>query len=152
MIWKVPSLTQSSSDFSMESECSDGDCPLRYASDWPSDCGSVNARSAIANVTIMPPLDFSNDPKDRPKTLHIHQKEPFNAEPEDLDEFIKHFITPTHLVYGRNHGPIPDINEKEYVLTVDGVVKDKLNMTLSDLKAMPKTDVVASLQVHWHNF
>ena len=95
----------------------------------------------------MPSLDFSNDPKNRPKTLHIHQKEPFNAEPEDLAEFIKHYITPTNLVYGRNHGPIPDIKEDEYVLTVDGVVKDKLKLTLSDLKAMPKVNVVAALQV-----
>jgi DMSO/TMAO reductase YedYZ molybdopterin-dependent catalytic subunit len=92
-------------------------------------------------------LDFSNDPKDRPKTLHIHQSEPFNAEPEDVSDLINHNITPTHLVYGRNHGPIPNITEEEYVLTVDGLVNTKLSLRLSELKEFPKTSIVASLQV-----
>jgi len=95
----------------------------------------------------MTSLDFSNEPKDRPKTLHVHQSKPFNAEPEDLREFINHHITPTHLAYGRNHGPIPDIKEEDYTLTVNGLVKHYLKLTLSDLKNMPKTDVVVALQV-----
>lgn len=95
----------------------------------------------------MPPLDFSNDPKKHPKTLHIHQEEPFNAEPEDPGELIKHHITPTNLVYGRNHGPIPDIKEQEYALTINGLVDKELKLTLSDLKALPKAKVVTALQV-----
>ena len=95
----------------------------------------------------MTPLDFSNEPKDRPKTFRIHQFEPFNAEPEDLTEFINHHITPTHLAYGRNHGPIPDIKEEEYTLMVNGLVNNPLKLTLPDLKNMPKTVVVAALQV-----
>src|SRR5438046_3108448 len=95
----------------------------------------------------MTPLDFSNEPKDRPKTLRVHQSEPFNAEPKDLTEFINHHITPTHLLYRRNHSPIPDIKEEEYRLNVNGLVKKPLELTLSDLKDMPKTDVVAALQV-----
>lgn len=96
----------------------------------------------------MKELDFSNDPKDRPKTLRIHQSEPFNAEPEDLTEFINHHITPIDLVYHRNHSPIPDIKEDEFVLTVNGLVDHILELSLSDLKSMPKMDVVAALQVH----
>lgn len=92
-------------------------------------------------------MDFSNDPKHCPKTLHVHQSEPFNAEPEDLTQLINHHITPTHLLYCRNHGPIPDIKEDEYVMTVEGLVNHKLTLTLSDIKSMPKTDVVAALQV-----
>ena len=95
----------------------------------------------------MSSLDFSNDPKDRPKTLHIHLSEPFNAEPEDLTEFIKYYITPTNLVYGRNHGPIPDIKENDYRLVVDGLVDHRLCLSLSDLKGLPKTNVVAAIQV-----
>ena len=95
----------------------------------------------------MTPLDFSSDPNDRPKTLRIHQSEPFNAEPGNPTEFINHHITPIHLLYCRNHGPIPNIKEEEYRLTVDGLVIKPLELTLSDLKDMPKTDVVAALQV-----
>ena len=96
---------------------------------------------------MSPSLDFSNDPKDRPRTLHIHQSEPFNAEPEDLSDLINHNITPTHLVYGRNHGPIPNIKEDEYTLTIDGLVDRKLSLSLSELKEFPKSTIVASLQV-----
>ena len=95
----------------------------------------------------MSSLDFSNEPKDRPKALHIHQTEPFNAEPEDLREFIQYHITPSHLVYGRNHGPIPDIKESSYNLIVNGSVDNTLRLSLADIKAMPKTEIVAALQV-----
>ena len=95
----------------------------------------------------MPSLDFSNEPKDRAKALLVHQKEPFNAEPKDLREFISHSITPLHLVYGRNHGPIPDIKESDYRLTINGLVKTHLSLKLSDIKKMPRTDVVTALQV-----
>ena len=95
----------------------------------------------------MPSLDFSNEPKDRPKTLHVHQAEPFNAEPEDLREFISYPITPLHLVYGRNHGPIPDVKADDYRLTINGLVKNGLALTLSDIKKMPRTEVVTALQV-----
>ena len=92
-------------------------------------------------------LDFSNEPKERPKTFRVHQSEPFNAEPADLSELINHNITPAHLVYGRNHGPIPDIEEDEYVLVVDGLVDKKLLLSLSDLKEFPETHIIAALQV-----
>jgi len=94
----------------------------------------------------MPILDFSNEPKDRPKTLRVHQSEPFNAEPEDLAEFIDHHITPTDLVYSRNHGPIPNIEETDFILTVNGLVDHELKLTLADIRALPKTTVVTALQ------
>lgn len=33
--------------------------------------------------------DLSNDPSDHPKTRFVHRKEPFNAEPKDLAEFME---------------------------------------------------------------
>ena len=99
------------------------------------------------SVTTMQSLDFSNEPRDRSKTLLIHQSEPFNAEPGDLTEFINHHVTPINLVYGRNHGPIPDIQEANYTLTVNGLVDHELKLTLSDIKSLPKTTVVTALQV-----
>jgi DMSO/TMAO reductase YedYZ molybdopterin-dependent catalytic subunit len=106
-------------------------------------------QSGAQKQLSMTSLDFSNDPKDRPETLHIHQSKPFNAEPENLTNFIENSITPMDLVYGRNHGPIPDIKEKDYVLTIDGLVGNKTRLTLSEIKGMPKVDVVAALQVAW---
>jgi DMSO/TMAO reductase YedYZ molybdopterin-dependent catalytic subunit len=96
----------------------------------------------------MPDLDFSKDPKTHPRTLHIHQDEPFNAEPADPAELIKYHITPTYLVYSRNHGPMPNIaREEDYSLSVDGLVERNLTLTLSDLKSMQKTEAVTALQV-----
>src|SRR5271168_2882846 len=97
----------------------------------------------------MSSLDFSNEPIDRPKELHVHQEKPFNAEPHDLAELINHNITPTELVYGRNHGPIPDIKEEDYTLTINGLVDKELNFTLFQLKRMPKVEIVAALQVRF---
>ena len=95
----------------------------------------------------MSSLDFSNEPTDRPKELQVHQEKPYNAEPYNLAELINHNITPLELVYGRNHGPIPDIKEDDYKLTVNGLVTKELNLTLLQLKRMPKVEIVAALQV-----
>jgi sulfite oxidase len=94
-------------------------------------------------------LDFSKDPKTYPATLHLHQKEPLNAEPFDSRELIAHNITPLHLIFDRNHGPIPDITEDGYRLTVNGLVTRPMEFTLSDLKEMPPTEIVAALQVRF---
>ena len=110
-------------------------------------CRRLMTFSRTESPPIMSSLDFSNEPQDRPKTLHVHQVEPFNAEPDDLREFISYPITPLHLVYRRNHGPIPDIKADDYRLTVNGLVKNGLTLTLSDIKEMPRTDVVTALQV-----
>jgi len=36
--------------------------------------------------------------------LHHLSNDPLNAEPPSLEELIKYEVTPTKLVYARNHG------------------------------------------------
>jgi DMSO/TMAO reductase YedYZ molybdopterin-dependent catalytic subunit len=92
-------------------------------------------------------LDYSNEPTNRPNTLLIHDKGPFNAEPKNLAELIKYDITPSHLVFARNHSPIPDIKAEEYTLTVNGLVNNVLRFSLAEIMAMPKTTIVCAMQV-----
>ena len=59
---------------------------------------------------------YKNDPIISP-ILKSYQKRPLNAEaPESL--LTQSWITPTDLWFKRNHHPIPNINPKEYVLTI----------------------------------
>lgn len=95
--------------------------------------------------------------------LKVLGEKPFNAEP-DIANLIQHSLTPSELVYCRNHCgwylPIPvlcssflhtaDVQEFDdrFIVTVDGLVQRKIELSVGDLKARfsPKT-VVAALQV-----
>jgi sulfite oxidase len=84
---------------------------------------------------------MKKDPK-----LIIHTTDPVNAEPP-LDKLLKDFITPQPLFYVRNHGPIPDIDEEKFRLTVTGLVLHELELTMHDIKNnFSKHTVMATLQ------
>ena len=62
---------------------------------------------------------YANDPKRHP-ALVINSKEPFNAEtPPALA--VESLITPNDLFYVRNHLPVPDIDEKDFSLSIEGL-------------------------------
>ncbi|MBM3926675.1 MAG: sulfite oxidase [SAR202 cluster bacterium] len=56
-------------------------------------------------------------------------------------------ITPTERFYIRNHfHEVPDIDPRDYRLTIDGLVRKPLSLSLDDLTAMPSTDLVVTLE------
>lgn len=63
----------------------------------------------------------------------VYQAEPYNAEPPPaaLDGLP---ITPVDLFYGRNHGPIPQVDPDAWHLEVGGLVQRPLTFTLADLR------------------
>lgn len=80
----------------------------------------------------------------RPGTI-VHDRQPFNAEPP-LRALRRSFVTPDDLFYARNHGSIPEAPE-DYRLTVHGLVKEELSISLGDLRdGFRKKEQVAVMQ------
>lgn len=91
---------------------------------------------------------YARDPKVHP-ALHMHSDKPLQAEtPAAL--LLDSWVTPSDLWFVRGHHPVPEIDEKEYRLTVRGrglAEPREFKFTLEELKAnFPKHEVVATLQ------
>lgn len=76
----------------------------------------------------------------------IHEREPFNAEPS-LPALAHSSVTSTQTFYVRNHGPVPGIDAQSWRLSVKGLVRRPLELSLEDLKhRFSQYRVVATLQ------
>jgi len=88
----------------------------------------------------------SNDPygadPQRSPLLLVRSSKPFNAEPPL--ELLDSTTTPNDLFYVRNHLPVPDVQEKDYNLQVEGKNGEKLSLSLSDLKSKFKEQSVVA--------
>jgi len=85
-----------------------------------------------------------------PDPLRVLEEQPLNAEPKSLAELTNHDITPSHLVYARNHSVIVDFrsNAEDLVVKVDGEIDgvEKLDLTLNRVRNdFPQRQVVAVL-------
>jgi len=79
------------------------------------------------------------------KDLLVRSDDPFNAGPPP-DLLRQHPITPAELFFVRNHAPVPAIDAAAYRLTVDGLVRTPLRLSLDDLRArFPRTTLTATL-------
>ncbi|KAG9605791.1 sulfite oxidase-like protein, partial [Aureobasidium melanogenum] len=70
--------------------------------------------------------------------------DPLNREPP-VTELVSSFLT-TKDAYDRNHGGIPEIDASKHHVRVDGAVKNILDLSMSDLEALPQHTVVSALQ------
>ncbi|KAF6150058.1 hypothetical protein GIB67_040776 [Kingdonia uniflora] len=98
---------------------------------------------------IMPglkaPSDYSQEPSRHP-SLRINAKEPFNAEPP-RKTLISSYVTPVDFFYKRNHGPIPIVDDIErYRVTICGLLENPKDISMADIRKLPKYDVAATLQ------
>ncbi len=76
----------------------------------------------------------------------VHDVEPYNAE-APLSALAAHALTPVDAFYGRNHGPIPDIDPAAWRLELTGLVGRPLTLSLADLRAgFARSEVVATVQ------
>ncbi|KAF2743228.1 sulfite oxidase-like protein [Sporormia fimetaria CBS 119925] len=71
--------------------------------------------------------------------------EPLNREP-DLSTLVSSFITPSSVAYDRNHGPIPHIDASTHRISISGLVKHELALSVDDLAALPQKTVICALQ------
>ena len=72
------------------------------------------------------------------------QTDPFNA--ETPIQALSEPITPTPLVYVRNHFNVPKIDLDAWRILVDGVVERPLRIALSDLQGLPHRQMVVTLE------
>jgi sulfite oxidase len=99
---------------------------------------------------------FANEPV-RHKALRVHSEQSMSAEtPSHL--LTKNYLTPNFFFYIRHHHPVPFLTTEQinsYQLTIDlsayttttnNGKGGKIVLTLDDLKKMPKTEVIATLQ------
>lgn len=86
----------------------------------------------------------------RHRALIIHSDTPMNAEtPAKL--LTKSYLTPSSIFYIRHHHPVPFLSELDkanYKLKVDLTAYGKgiVEFTMDELKAMKKTEIIATLQ------
>ncbi|XP_054259054.1 sulfite oxidase isoform X3 [Macrosteles quadrilineatus] len=105
--------------------------------------GNISVEDAkVATSNMEDP--YSNEPRRHP-ALKPSSNKPFNAEPPPA-LLTDSFITPTDLFYVRNHLPVPDVDEKSYMLEISGVGVKNVSLTLHDIKKFPKYTVTAAIQ------
>jgi sulfite oxidase len=107
----------------------------------------VDAQMEVLYETSIDP--FANEPV-RHKALRVHSEQSMNAEtPSQL--LTNHYLTQNSLFYIRHHHPVPFLTAEQvqnYELEIDlsAFGKGKQKFSLVELKKMPRTDVVATLQ------
>jgi sulfite oxidase len=72
----------------------------------------------------------------------VHDEEPFNAEPP-RGALAESDLTATDRFYVRNHGPVPAWGG---CLRLDGLVDTPREFSLDELRALPRAQVIATLQ------
>jgi DMSO/TMAO reductase YedYZ molybdopterin-dependent catalytic subunit len=66
---------------------------------------------------------------------------------ESLLTSLDSWITPTDRFYIRNHfSKVPDIDPSDWRLSIEGLVKTPLSISLSDLQDLPSKDMVITLE------
>jgi sulfite oxidase len=82
---------------------------------------------------------------DKHAELLVRQAEPFNGGPP-LELLRAQFVTPNELFFVRNHGAVPAIAAADYRLRIDGEVERPLELSLAELRRLPRRQVIATLQ------
>uniref|UniRef100_A0AAF5CXV5 sulfite oxidase n=2 Tax=Strongyloides stercoralis TaxID=6248 RepID=A0AAF5CXV5_STRER len=87
---------------------------------------------------------YIKDPQRHP-ALIVNSMKPFNAEtPPSL--LVDNFITPNELFFVRNHMPVPEIDEKKHLLTIEGEsIKKPISLKVEDLKKKYKKVSITSV-------
>ncbi len=78
----------------------------------------------------------------KPPDTIVHVEQPFNAEPPPA-ALAGAPITPIERFYVRNHGPVP---ERTAALRIDGLVERAVELSLEDVRALPRRELTATLQ------
>src|SRR5207237_6588149 len=71
----------------------------------------------------------------RKSQLIVHQEHPLNAEPPG-NLLRQSFLTPEQHFYVRTHGSIPAVDPTSYRLLLTGLVQQKRELSLDDLRSM----------------
>ena len=85
-------------------------------------------------------------PSPSPPGLIVRSEHPYNAEPP-LTQLRANFLTPQATFYVRSHGEVPDLDEGQHRLRVDGRVATPLDLSMAELRErFPHRTVAATMQ------
>ncbi|MEA2147599.1 MAG: sulfite oxidase [Solirubrobacteraceae bacterium] len=77
----------------------------------------------------------------------VHEREPYNAEPPRA-ALAQGALTPRDTFYVRGHGPVPEGDEHDWQIELDGLLEHPLVVTLAELRSgrWPHHELIATLQ------
>ena len=88
-------------------------------------------------------------PDDNPKSLVTIEREPMIG--ETPQRAFEKWLTPIPLFYVRNHFDIPDIRCSEWKLYIGGVVSRDSELTLDQLKSLPRVTLPVTMECAGNN-
>jgi DMSO/TMAO reductase YedYZ molybdopterin-dependent catalytic subunit len=77
--------------------------------------------------------------------LVVHRAYPLNCE-TSIPALVGGVVMPSAHFYVRNHFQIPDLDPSAFRLTVGGLVERPLSLSMRDLRQMPSTTLVVTLE------
>lgn len=113
---------------------------------------SVWNRRALLASLLAAPASLRTLRAQETKLLTVAGKRPlvvYNDRPEDLEtppEHLQTWLTPNDVFFVRQHLPRPTVMEEGFSLTFSGKVEKTVPLTLEELRKLPQTKVVATLE------
>jgi DMSO/TMAO reductase YedYZ molybdopterin-dependent catalytic subunit/glyoxylase-like metal-dependent hydrolase (beta-lactamase superfamily II) len=96
---------------------------------WAASTSDGARRAADAPARVPEPAQIAS----KHPALVVWTAKPLNAE-TPLDLLCRATVTPTELFYVRNHASVPEVDPSSYLLTVGGLVREPLSLSLDDLR------------------
>lgn len=101
--------------------------------DWLRISSAAAAALVTAHTRTLWPQDRPPAAAAKAAQLLVRSENPFNAEPP-LADLVADEVTPTERFFVRSHGPTPQVDAKSYSLTVAGLVRKPLTLSLDDVQ------------------
>jgi len=106
--------------------------------------GGIGAWDASTSDRAAPILQPAR-PAATPGSLVVWTEEPLNAE-APLAVLCRAAVTPTEHFFVRNHGPVPEVDASTYLVSVAGLVREPLTLSLADMRnGFERVSVAATL-------
>ena len=80
-----------------------------------------------------------------PELIRLTGKHPLNCEPPIGKLLDQGFITPISLHFTRNHGKTPKISWEEHSLTIKGLVRKELKLSMDEIVKLPSVTLPLTL-------
>ncbi|MBW3598831.1 MAG: molybdopterin-dependent oxidoreductase [Planctomycetes bacterium] len=105
----------------------------------------LSGAAASAAAVALPRFVAARDVEAAKKELRYHQRSPDNAEPA-LPDLVQSWITPREHFYVRSHAPNPEIDEKTFAVSVEGMVRKPRKFSLGELReGLPQATATATM-------
>jgi sulfite oxidase len=105
----------------------------------------LSGAAASAVVVTVPRFLAAQDAAAAGKALTYHERSPNNAEPT-LPNLVASWITPLEHFYIRSHAPNPEIEDKSFTVSIEGMVRKSRKLSLGEIReGLPQADVTATL-------